>query len=747
MDENMIKESDFLLVGGGVASSFAAEVLRREGEFGKIVILSSEDILPYYPLQLPKAFLLGKRKKEQLTIFGASYYQRNDIEVILNTKALEVDTKSKIVKTDHAGNLHYNKLLIATGCSPEKINIPGTNFAGIHYLRTISDAEAIIQDMKKAKNAIIYGNSFITIELASTLSKKDINVTIVTMEFNVSNFKVSAEIANFLKKNGIQVILGERMTKINGDNRVQSIETNTGKNLPCDFIIVDIGLKPNTDFLQGSGIDVDNGIVVDQYMQTNIPDIYAAGDVVKFFDSVFEKFRKTPYGDTAIKQGKIAAFNMLGAKHHNRTASYLFFNAFDTSVVILGEAAETKERVIRGFAEEMNFAHLSLKNDVLHGAIFIGRPITEIKAAESLIVNHVNLKPFKDKLVDISFSLEPLATQILLTLQGGGALGAFECGVVKAMEETGIYPDIVAGISIGAFNAAIIAGNPKQASAALEAFWNELSLETPEASDEQTRRMLSSLQTIVCGSPNFFHPRWIIPIIDLRNLVFNWTSFYDPNPIKKLLCKYVDFKKLKKSPIRLLIMAVNIETSEFETFDSYTDDITPDHILASGSLPPGFPWTTINGKHYWDGGIVTNTPLDSALEICGSTSKKVYVVDLYPKTRCLPKNMIEVISRKDEILFNEKIRKDLRIRDLIDIYKKLIEVILTYCEPAVVEEITELPIFIQTMGDPGVLSVTRIVREIGKDGLYSWDSDFSRKTIEEHIAKGYETAKKVFKNE
>jgi NADPH-dependent 2,4-dienoyl-CoA reductase/sulfur reductase-like enzyme/predicted acylesterase/phospholipase RssA len=738
----MIKESHFLLIGGGLASAFTADTLRREGETAKIVILSAEDSLPYYRPQLPKVFPLGERKKEQLLVFDESYYQKNDIEVIVNTKALAIDSKRKIVKTDHAGNFHFMKLLIATGCIPKKINIPGAKLPGVYYLRTLNDVFAMIQDIQKAKKAIIYGNSFITIELASSLSKKGINVTVIAPEFNVSNFKVSSEIAGFLEENGVQTILGEKLRKINGSNRVRSIETNKGKKLSCDFIVVEMGLKPNIDFLKGSGIDVDDGsIVVNQYMQTNLADIFAAGDVVKFFDPIYGKFRKTAYGDTAIKQGKIVAVNMLGAKHYNRTASYLFFNAFDTTVVIIGDAKDSDECLRRGSSREKNFGNLCFKKNILQGVVFIGRPITEIKAAESLIVNHVNLKAVKDNLVDISFQIEPLAIQTLLTLQGGGALGAFECGVVKAMEESGIYPDIVAGISIGAFNAAIIASNPKQASAALEAFWNELALETPEASDEQMRRLLSSWQVIVWGSPLFFHPRWMRQ--DLSEIAFNSTSFYDPTAIKKLLCKYVNFKKLKKSPVRLLVMAVNVETAAFETFDSFTDEITADHILASGSLPPAFPWTTIKGNHYWDGGIVTNTPLDTAIEICGSTSKKVYIVDLYPRNRCLPQNMIEVLSRKDEILFSEKIRKDLLVRELVNNFKQLIRMILKFCEPALASEITQLPIFIQTMGDPGVLSVTRFVREVDKDGLYSWDSDFSRKTIEEHKVKGYEAAKKI----
>ncbi|WP_133136732.1 FAD-dependent oxidoreductase [Legionella rowbothamii] len=741
----MSKAADFLLIGGGLASIFAANVLRREGEIGKIIILSAEAFLPYFRMQIPKAFLLGKQRKEQLYIFDENYYQKNDIEIILNTKVRTLDTKNKRVKTAHAEEFHYKKLLIATGCSPKRINIPGAKLAGVHYLRTIDDAEAIIQEMQTAKKVIIYGDSYITIELASTLSHKGIKVTVITPEFDTGNFKVCTEIAHFLMNNGVEVILGEKITKIEGRSRIQSVKTNSGKSVSGDFIIVDMGLKPNTDFLKESGLelDADQSILVNQYMQTNIPDVYAAGDVVTFYDPIFEKFRKTRYGDTAIKQGKIAAANMSGARHYNRTASYLFFYAFGTAVIIIGDANDATELLIRGFPKEKNFANLYLKNNTLQGAILIGRPTTEIKAAESLIENHTNLKPVKEQLVDISFPLEPLATQTLIALQGGGAFGAFECGVIKAMEESEIYPEIVAGISIGAFNAAIIAGNPKNATAALEAFWNDLALDTPEIFDEQSRRFLSYLQAIMWGSPNFFHPRWLSQCMNLNEFASNWTSFYDTAPIKKLLCKYVDFKKLKKSPVRLLVMAVNVETSEFETFDSYTDDLTPDHILASGSLPPAFPWTTIEGKHYWDGGIVTNTPLDSALEICGWSSKKVYVVDVYPKKRGLPKNIIEVLSRKNEILFAEKMRKDFRTQDLIGDYKKLIELILPYCEPEAINEITELPLFIQIMGDPGVLSITRIMLQTEKEGLYSWDSDFSRKTIEELKAKGYATAKEI----
>ncbi len=348
---------------------------------------------------------------------------------------------------------------------------------------------------------------------------------------------------------------------------------------------------------------------------------------------------------------------------------------------------------------------------------------------------------------DSESPLAKMATRTGLMLQGGGALGAFECGVVKAMEEKGIFPDIVAGVSIGAFNAAIIAGNSKNPTSALEAFWNEIELNTPDFPNEKTRRLLSSWYTLLFGSPRFFRPRWFTPIFYPNQLPVSWKSFCDPSPVKDLLHKYVDFDQLKHSPIRLLVNAVNVETAELETFDSYINAITTAHILASGSLPPGFPWTTINGKHYWDGGIVSNTPLNQVIELCGPAFKKIYVVDLYPRRNALPKNMMEVLTRKDEIFYSEKIREDIHSCELMNNYKKLIDEIMSCLEPKVAEEIKEKLLYIQTMKNPGPLSITRIVHEGEEEESQSRDYDFSRKSIGEHIEQGYTIAKKILNEE
>jgi NADPH-dependent 2,4-dienoyl-CoA reductase/sulfur reductase-like enzyme/predicted acylesterase/phospholipase RssA len=743
----MTTSVDFLLIGGGLASATAAETLRKEGAEGKIVIISAEGFLPYHRPPLSKGFLLGKRKKENMLVLKEDYYKEKEINVVLSTKALAVDPENKIVKTDNAGEFQFNKLLIATGCSPNKLDVPGAHLPGIFYLRTIPDDEVLMQAMTGAKRAVVVGGSFIGMELASSFTKKGIQATIITMEDILYDKLYSPEVSEFFteyyKAHGVEVVLGETIKEFKGKDRVRSVITSTGRAFPCDFVAIGMGVTPDIDFLNGSGIEVDDGIVVNEYMETNKPDIYAAGDVANFFDPVFRRHRRIEHWDNAIKQGQIAARNMMGQKQTYHAVSYFFSDVFDLTFDFLGDTADVDERILRGSIKEKSFSVLYLKNGVLQAMFFLGRPTTEAKAAESLIKNRVNLKGIKKKLSDVAFPLEEIATQTVLILQGGGALGAFECGVVRAMEEKGIYPDIVAGVSIGAFNAAIIAGNPRNATSALEAFWEEIAINTPDVPNEETRRLLSSWYSLVFGSPKFFHPRWFLPVFHPSELPINWMSFYDPSPVRELLCKYVDFERLKDSPIRLLVSAVNVETAELETFDSYRDNITPDHILASGSLPPGFPWTTIDGKHYWDGGIVSNTPLDQVIELCGSTGKKVYIVDLYPQKKTLPRNMMEVIRRKDGIFFSEKIKKDVRTRELINNYKELIEEIMSYLEPAVVEQIKQGPRYIQTMGDSSSISITRIIHEGEEGEPASKDYDFSRRSIEEHKEEGYKIARKV----
>ncbi|MGH8553536.1 MAG: DUF3734 domain-containing protein, partial [Methylococcales bacterium] len=169
----------------------------------------------------------------------------------------------------------------------------------------------------------------------------------------------------------------------------------------------------------------------------------------------------------------------------------------------------------------------------------------------------------------------------------------------------------------------------------------------------------------------------------------------------------------------------------------------PDHLLASGSLPPGFPWTTLHGKHYWDGGIVSNSPLDQVIDHCGLTNKEVYIVNLYPANKRLPRDLSEILARRDEIVYAERTRSDLRTREMIENYKKLVEEIMSQLDPAVAEHLKQRPLYIETIGQSGPLSITRIVHEGEKGEGPSKDYEFSTKTVAQHIQEGYKAACRV----
>lgn len=742
----MKRYADFLLVGGGPAAATAADTLRSEGAEGSILMISEEAELPYKRPPLSKQLMLGRQNPDQVYIFKKTDYELQQIEMLLETKVTSIDASKQIVITNHRDEIQYGKLLIATGVRPKRLNIPGSELQGIFYLRTLADSIAIMNSMKKSKQAVVVGGNFIGLELASSFTQMGIKVKLIVAGNALLSPLKTPEISEYLhhyyEQKGVEIFFGDTVEKFMGEGRLEGILTKSGRIINCDFTALGIGVTPDVHFLKGSGIHVDDGIRVDEYLQASRPNIFAAGDVASFFDPLFNMYRRLEHWDNAVKQGRLAARNMLGHHLVYNTCSYFFSDVFDLSFEFFGNLEGVDERIQRGSIKDKSFAIFYLKDNIPQALFTMHRPPEETKATESLIRNKINITTVKDKLPDSNFSLGKIATQSAFILQGGGAMGAFECGAIKAMEEEGIIPDIVAGVSIGAFNAAIVAANPDHATAALEAFWNDLSVDLPIVPHEDLRKILIILQGFVFGLPNFFRPRWFPSTMKPDKFPFQWTSFYDPTPVKDLLHKYVDFSKLKTSRVRLLVNAVNVETSELVTFDSRFDDLTADHILASGSLPPGFPWTTINGNQYWDGGIVSNSPLEQVIEHCGSSGKCIYIIDLYPHRRPLPDNILGVMARREEIAYTERIRRDVRTRDLIYDFRGLVDEMLNSVDSLTAGEFKQRPRYIQLMGETSPLNITRIVYEDNCNAQQPRDYDFSRKSIEIHKAAGYHMALK-----
>ena len=279
------------------------------------------------------------------------------------------------------------------------------------------------------------------------------------------------------------------------------------------------------------------------------------------------------------------------------------------------------------------------------------------------------VRPRSKSEMNISKHTGVQASETVLILQGGGSLGAYECGVYKSLHKHKIKFDIVAGTSIGAINATIIACAKNDPIKDLESFWLDLADSvTPPNLPYNVRSRFSAMYSAVFGNPNAFFPKWFLPSADYF-FPFLWPYLYDKTPLMNTLNKYVDFKKLREpnSP-RLIVTSTDIENARPSIFDSKYDDITADHVLASAGYPfYGISWTRINGRYLWDGTLLNNTPLREVIDASPKHNKKVYLVDLFPhEQHDLPRNMIEVWHRARDIMHVDKILYTLHMSKLIN---------------------------------------------------------------------------------
>lgn len=324
----------------------------------------------------------------------------------------------------------------------------------------------------------------------------------------------------------------------------------------------------------------------------------------------------------------------------------------------------------------------------------------------------------------------------VLVLQGGGALGAYQAGVYEALAERGYQPDWLAGISIGAINAAIIAGNaPRDRVAVLRRFWELVSSELQYRLDEPigfARRAFNEMSAqwaAVGGVPGFFNPRPLMPApcwpADLRRL-----SYYDTAPLRKTLLELVDFERINRAETRFSVGAVNMLTGNFVYFDNHERRIVPEHVMASGALPPGFPPVEIDGDWYWDGGLVSNTPLQYVLDNRTPCEMTVFQVDLFSSRGIVPRTMADVAQREKDIRYSSRTRLGTDVsRELQKMHAAARR--LARKVPEALRDDPDLARLLAYRPD-GAVSVMHLINRARGYESNSKDYEFSRMTVEEH---------------
>ncbi len=340
----------------------------------------------------------------------------------------------------------------------------------------------------------------------------------------------------------------------------------------------------------------------------------------------------------------------------------------------------------------------------------------------------------------------PPFERIALLLQGGGALGAYQAGVYQALAEADLHPDWIAGISIGAINAALIAGNPAEKRVErLREFWETVSrlpLGLPDVAALQIKNeyshravnQLLSFGTLLAGAPGFFRPRLPSPLIIPPESIED-LSYYDVSPLKRTLAQLVDFDRINSGETHLSVGAVNVRTGNFVYFDNECCDLTPAHVMASGALPPGFPAAEIEGEYYWDGGLVSNTPLQWVLDSEPRKDTLAFQIDLWNARGEIPRNLIESETRQKEIRYSS------RTRAATDDFKKRQQ--LRRAAAKIVKQIpgdlrqTEEAELLASVADEKVYNIVHLIYRSRKYEGASKDYEFSRRTMEEHWKSGY----------
>jgi NTE family protein len=331
--------------------------------------------------------------------------------------------------------------------------------------------------------------------------------------------------------------------------------------------------------------------------------------------------------------------------------------------------------------------------------------------------------------------------RVALVLQGGGALGAYQAGVYQALAEARCDVRWIAGVSIGAINAALISGNPPELRlAALEAFWTKVSDRfvwpfSPEGDYfHDLRNQTSALMAMALGQPGFFHPRQLNPWLAPAGAQ-GATSFYDTKALRQTLVELVDFGRINSGETRLSVGATNVSTGNFLYFDSSKMKIGPEHVMASGALPPAFPAVTVDGEDYWDGGIVSNTPLQHLLDSDPHEDSLVFQVDLFSARGPLPRRMTDVLARVKDITFSSRTRQNTdtwaRVHNL---QMKFLEALKRLPEDQRTDEDRKL---IEQYSRSGDINIVHLIYQKKVYEGNAQDYEFSAASMKEHWASGY----------
>ena len=370
------------MVAGYAAKELASRGLRA----GELMIVSADDTVPYERPPLSKGFLSGKDTEDGILINKPEWYEKQGIDLKLQMIIHEIDLKKKRLHADSGETFECKTLLIATGARPRKLDCPGNGLPNVFYLRSLGDSRKIHERAANSKQAVVIGGGFIGMEVASVLSQKNIETSLIIREDRVWSRVFTPAMSEFFERyylsRGVKLVKNESIASLQGRDRLE-VSLSSGRKISCDMVVAGVGASAVTEVFAKSGLAIENGIMVNEYLETSQAGIFAAGDVANYVDKMFDKRRRLEHWDNAVSQGQHWAGIISGERRPFLHVPYFFSDVFDLSYELWGDSEGATQTIARGdlSSSSSSFSVWWLKRDCLIAAFVMNRPDEERRCA------------------------------------------------------------------------------------------------------------------------------------------------------------------------------------------------------------------------------------------------------------------------------------------------------------------------------------------------------------------------------
>ncbi|UMB71942.1 NAD(P)/FAD-dependent oxidoreductase [Mycobacterium paraterrae] len=365
----MADSRTFVIIGGGLGGAKAAEALREKGFDGKVVLLADEEYLPYERPPLSKDFLAGKKSLADFTVHDSDWYREHKIDLRVDAEAVSIDPAEHTVSLSDDSQVHYDKLLLATGSRPRWLTIPGADSTGVHYLRKYDDASNLDTALKEGSSLAIIGAGWIGLEIAASARQRGVDVTVVETAKVPLSTAVGEEVgkvfAQLHRDHGVDLRLETEVKEITTeDGKATGLKLGDGSTVTADRVLVAVGAQPNIELAERAGLPTDGGgVLVDASLRSANPDIYAVGDIAAAEHPLFEERIRTEHWANALKQPEVAVAGMLGEPGEYQELPYFFTDQYDLGMEYAGHAPNYQRVVFRGDKDAREFVAFWLDTD------------------------------------------------------------------------------------------------------------------------------------------------------------------------------------------------------------------------------------------------------------------------------------------------------------------------------------------------------------------------------------------------